>query len=87
MKDGKYLGKVIRWYYSTDASGSINYKLNGNKVARSDGAKPLMELPDALPNDVDYDWYIREAESILIDIGYRSERPMLDQHLLLAAVI
>ncbi|KRR08781.1 hypothetical protein, partial [Bradyrhizobium valentinum] len=62
-------------------------KLNGNKVARSDGAKPLMELPDAFPNDVDYDWYIREAESILIDIGYRSERPTLDQHLLLAAVI
>ncbi|WP_213290064.1 hypothetical protein [Bradyrhizobium sp. sGM-13] len=23
VKDGKYLGKAIRWYYSTDASGSI----------------------------------------------------------------
>ena len=24
-----------------------------------------MELPPALPQDVDYDWYIKEAQSIL----------------------
>jgi hypothetical protein len=69
VKDGVYLGKAIRWYYSTKASGEIIYALTGNKVSNSDGALPLMNLPDALPVDVDYDWYIRKAESILVDIG------------------
>jgi len=88
VKNGMYLGKAIRWYYSTDGSGSINYKLNGNKVARTDGAKPLMELPDTFPEDVDYDWYIREAESILDDIGYRCARPSSSSpELLLAALL
>lgn len=69
MKDGQYLGKAVRWYYAKDEQGFIEYKLNGNKVAKSDGAKPLMVLPDLLPNDIDYDWYNREATDILHDIG------------------
>jgi DNA polymerase elongation subunit (family B) len=71
VKDGAYLGKAVRWYYSIAAAGDIQYKLNGNKVPRSDGAEPLMELPDAVPADVDYDWYIAEANDILKDIGAR----------------
>jgi hypothetical protein len=31
---------------------------------------PLMDLPDTFPSDVDYDWYITEAESILKEVGY-----------------
>ena len=69
-KDGAYLGKAVRWYYSRKTDTPILYASNGNKVARSDGAMPLMDLPDTFPTDVDYDWYIAEAESILKDVGY-----------------
>jgi len=69
-KDGRYLGKAVRWYYSRKTDTPILYTSNGNKVARSDGAMPLMDLPDTFPSDIDYDWYIAEAESILKDIGY-----------------
>lgn len=71
VKNGVYLGKSIRWYYSTEEKeGEIVYAKNGNKVPRSDGAKPLMDLPSEFPKDVDYDWYIEEAEKILREIGY-----------------
>lgn len=66
---GDYLGKAVRWYYSIAGYGPIIYRSNGNAVARSDGAIPLMELPDAVPADIDYDWYITEAKSILEEIG------------------
>ena len=72
---GEYLGRAVRWYYANpdknDLIGGreILYKKNGNRVARSEGAKPLMELPDALPDDVDTSWYVREAYSMLRDVG------------------
>lgn len=66
---GKYLGKVVRWYYSTRSPGPITYRSNGNKAARSDGSMALMVLPDGIPDDLDYDWYVREAESILREVG------------------
>jgi hypothetical protein len=69
-KDGSYLGKAVRWYYSRNTDSPILYASNGNKVARSDGAMPLMDLPDTFPSDIDYDWYITEAESILKEVGY-----------------
>jgi hypothetical protein len=28
-----------------------------------------MQLPDAVPEDLDRDWYVREALSILADVG------------------
>lgn len=70
VKDGEFLGKAIRWYYSNQAQGEIVYAKSGNKVPKSDGAKPLMLLPDTLPQDIDYDWYEREATSILKGMGY-----------------
>lgn len=70
VKDGEYLGKTVRWYYATGVEGEIIYALTGNKVSRTDGAKPLMVLPEQFPDDVDYDWYIREAENILKDVNY-----------------
>jgi DNA polymerase elongation subunit (family B) len=68
-KAGEYLGKVARWYYSTTSPGAILYKTNGNKVPKSDGARPCMTLPDSLPDDLDYDYYVSEAHAILADIG------------------
>lgn len=70
----RYLGKVVRWYYAVGERGAIHYLKknasgNHNKVASTDGAKPVMELPDDFPSDIDYEWYIREANSILRDLG------------------
>lgn len=65
-----YLGKAIRWYYAKNESGDIVYAKNGNKVPKSEGAKPLMDLPDTFPTDVDYDWYERETIKTLRGIGY-----------------
>jgi len=70
VKDGHYLGKSIRWYYAADEEGEIIYAKNGNKVPRSEGAKPIMDIPPSLPQDVDYEWYEQEAERMLQDIGY-----------------
>ena len=69
-----YIGKVVRWYYARGVKGPLHYKTtnskgNRNAVPNSEGAKPLMELPDEFPTDVDYDWYLTEANRILKDIG------------------
>ena len=69
VRDGQYLGKVVRWYYANNSPGVISYKINGYTVPRSKGAKPLMELSDALPNDIDYGWYVTEANSLLAGLG------------------
>lgn len=68
----EYLGKVVRWYYSTQAPGPIVYASNGNTVSLSYGARPCMTLPDEFPGDVDYAWYIGKAEAMLRDVGYYS---------------
>ena len=65
----RYLGRVVRYYYKKDCRMTINYKINGNLVPRTTGACPLMELPDALPADIDTDWYVREACNIIDDVG------------------
>lgn len=76
-KDGEYIGKAIRYYYSEGESGFILYRSNGNTVPRSQGARPLMELPDELPDDIDYAWYIREAYAVLEDVGATVGDPSL----------
>lgn len=61
----EYIGKTVRWYYAKNVPGEFVYAKSGNKVPRSDGAKPLMVLPDSIPDDIDYDWYIAESIKIL----------------------
>jgi DNA polymerase elongation subunit (family B) len=65
---GQYLGRVVRWIYSTDGE-KITYKKNGNKVPKSDGSRPVMEI-GGMEQDIDYMRYIEEAHSILEDIGF-----------------
>lgn len=69
---GEYLGKAVRWYYSTGETAPILYATNGNKVARTDGCRPMMELVDMIPEDIDYNWYIAEARGMLADLGVRT---------------
>lgn len=68
-KNGKYLGKVVRWYYPKNEGGHIAYVPSGNKVGKTDGARPVMDLPETFPDDINYDWYIEEARSMLYDCG------------------
>lgn len=71
LKGGKLIGKAIRWYYGANELDAIFYSTNGNKVPRSDGAVPLMRLPDQMPGDIDFDWYIAEAKDMLKQVGWR----------------
>jgi hypothetical protein len=64
----EYLGKTVRWYYASGSTGCI-VTPSGGLVARTDGCRPLMELPDTLPCDIDHDWYVEEAYDLLIDMG------------------
>lgn len=68
--EAEYLGKAIRWIQSTCGNGAIHYKDSLNRVPKSEGARPLMELPDEWPDDVDFTWYVKEARRMLEDIGY-----------------
>jgi hypothetical protein len=69
-KNGEYLGKVVRWYYAKGELGTINTVLANSKVADSEGGKPVMDMPDDFPSDIDYEKYIRLTKGILEDIGY-----------------
>ena len=76
----EYLGKVVRYIWSTDGD-EILYKdpnpTTGNfkKVSKTDGSRPLMELPDDgdWPEDIDYDRYIEAARQILVDVGFHAK--------------
>jgi hypothetical protein len=74
---GNYLGKVVRWFYGTDSLGTINYVKSGNKVPRTDGCIPLMDLPIDFPNNVDYNFYINEVNDLLMDIGLVARPPVV----------
>lgn len=74
VKDGVYLGKVVRWYYAIGVRGTIQRAANGNTVATSEGGKPCMILPDTLPTDIDYDRYVDMATRILEDVGFQIRR-------------
>lgn len=64
-KNGEYLGKAIRWYYAKDDDDFIINAANGNMVPRSIGGKPCMVLPEKIPEDLDYDYYVERAYSTL----------------------
>lgn len=65
------LGRVARWYYSTDpkCEHGLRYRTNGNLVPKSAGGRACMRLPNSLPNDIDLERYIAEAISHLHDMG------------------
>lgn len=77
VEGGEYLGKAIRWYYGAGVNGVLRYKKNAHTVPRSEGAVPCMLLPDELPDNVDYKWYVREANDLLMDLGVVERPPVV----------
>lgn len=69
-KNGEYLGRVLRWYYAKGELGCIQTVAHNSKIADSDGAKPVMDMPKEFPDDINYSWYIDKAIEILYEIGY-----------------
>lgn len=67
-----YLGKVVRWYYSTEGH-SIHTNKTGSLVSLSEGCKPMMDLTEEIPSDLDYQWYFDYAQRMLEDLGYVKE--------------
>ena len=55
---GKYLGRIVRYYHSTTSEYSLQYEKNGNKVPKSQDCKPLVDL--VFPDDLDREWYRQE---------------------------
>lgn len=68
-RGGKPFGRVARWYMTTDTLPPITAVGSGNKIPKTDGAKLCMTLPDAMPKDLNHQWYIDETYSILNDLG------------------
>ncbi len=75
VKDGEYLGKVIRWYYAKGIEAPIINAKNGNNVPRSKGAQPCMVLPDGIPDDLDYDYYVDRAQKMIDDFYPKVKMP------------
>ena len=68
---GENLGKAVRYYRSTEVpeDEAIRYAKDDYKVPTSDASRPIMELPDKFPDDVDYEWYIDEAKKVITGMG------------------
>lgn len=62
------VGSTVRWYQSTQGS-PILYRKNANRVPGADRAGLVNQLPDALPNDIDYDKYITASNALVDGVG------------------
>ena len=67
--DGQYLGKAVRFYWSNTVSEDIciQYVKNSNKVPKSAGSRPLMDIAEV--DDIDFDRYIEAANKLLKETG------------------
>lgn len=69
-KNGRFVGKICRWYYSINSPGPIRYVKSGNAVADSEGACPAMTIPETIPEDLDWDRYVDEARAMIAATGF-----------------
>lgn len=65
---GHALGRAVRYYWSID--GDPIYYIDGSRrVSRTEGARPMQELLDDLPPDIDLLRYCEEAARLVVDLG------------------
>jgi hypothetical protein len=65
---GEYLGKVVRWYWSTKGEPITNPK--EDKVANTDDAFPIMNMEDKI-TDIHYEKYIAKTYELLESVGVK----------------
>jgi hypothetical protein len=71
---GEYLGRVVRFYWAQDGA-PILYKIphpttgNFKQVSNTAGSRPMMDLVEDFPLDLDYERYITDAREIVRDLG------------------
>lgn len=68
---GQYLGRQVRYYWCLDGDPILANTKSKNKVPRTDGARPLGELTDAMPPQIDYLRYCEEAAKLITDLGVK----------------
>lgn len=74
VKNGEFLGKMIRWYYAEGEKAEIINAKSGHIIPRSLGGKPCMMLPDKMPEDLDRQYYIDRAYGILADFEPKKKK-------------
>jgi hypothetical protein len=68
MWRGGPLGRVVRYYWSTDGDPILSGD-GKRKLPKTDRSRPMMEMTDEIPPDLDYRRYIEEANKWLVDLG------------------
>lgn len=71
-RGGVPFGRVARWYMTTQQLPAITYVGSGNKVPLTEGGKLALTLPKTIPADLDRQWYIDYANSMLNDLGVKN---------------
>lgn len=69
QKGEQFLGKVVRWYFAEDETGHITNSKTGGMIPDTTGGKPLMDMPDELPTDLDYNFYVERSTKYLQQLG------------------
>jgi hypothetical protein len=72
MYEGVAVGKAVRFYHSKAFAlgAGLTYATNGNRVPKSAGCVPVMDLAEADLSDIDRDYYIKAAKTLLKEVGH-----------------
>lgn len=70
---GYPLGRVVRYYWSIDGA-PIMTENGRRRVPKTEGARPMQELLEILPPDLDYIRYCEEAYRLAEDLGVKDIR-------------
>lgn len=87
---GDDLGKLVRFYKSTRLTACEIIKTDlvkgrSSNVPQSESCVPVQDLPDILPDDIDYVWYIKEAIKLYETISPHKHSGMNEKARLLTA--
>ena len=72
--NGTLIGKSIRYYHASDSLESFFYSDSkpttaGHLVPCTLGTVPCMTLPEELPDNIDYEYYVQSAYDALQELG------------------
>jgi DNA polymerase elongation subunit (family B) len=72
MYEGVAVGKAVRFYHSKAFAlgAGLTYATNGNRVPKSAGCAPVMDLSESELSDIDRDYYVKAAKTLLKEVGH-----------------